>query len=257
MTASRARDAMGAPTLRDAAKVAGWGLLFWAAAQYAGNALERSAIAALAVQALLAEWGAGRMGVSWSDPLAPAPGGAQIARRAGAGAALGAAVAALAVGATLIARQATLVEATFGGGLLGVGLVAALLTAARDELLLRGTVLRATRNLLPWWVSVLGAGLASAAVRYGVEGAHAGAPLALAVLLEGLRGASLASLWLRDRGAWMAVGASAAWTWVTGSVVRGGLLDVRSVTEGDASVPAVLVVMAAAVGAVIWARRRL
>jgi len=245
------RDPTAAPTLQDAAKVVGWGLLFWGAVQYAGNAFARNATAAVAVQAALAEWGAGRLGIAWSDPLAPLPSGRQVARRAGVGAALGAGSAALVVAVGLLTRQATFAEASVGGGLLGIGLVVSLLSAARDELLLRGLVLRATRGLLPWWASLGACGAAAAAARYGIDGV-----VGLAVAIEGLRGMALASLWTRDRGAWMALGANAAWMWTMGSVVRGGVVDIRFVAEGDATVPGALVVTAVAIGAILWARRR-
>ena len=63
----------------------------------------------------------------------------------------------------------------------------------------------------------------------------------------------LAAVWVRDRGAWMAVGANAAWSWATGSVVHGGLLDVRFATEIDAGIPALVVLGAAAVATCVWA----
>ena len=67
-------------------------------------------------------------------------------------------------------------------------------------------------------------------------------------LVEARRGVALGGLWLVDRGAWMAVGASAAWSWTLGALVRGGLVDVRFAAPGDAS-PAALIVAAAAAAA--------
>ena len=246
------REPTAAPTLPDAAKVAGWGMVFWAATQLAANVFARNATAAVAVQAALAEWGAGRMAISWSDPLAPMPTWQQIARRAGKGAALGVGVAVLAVGAALAGGAAVVAERTFGVGLLGIGLLVALLSAVRDELLVRGVVLRATRGLLPWWASLLACGACAAAARFGLEGT-----LGLGLAIEGLRGVALGALWVRDRGAWMAIAANAGWTWTLGSLAHGGLLDVRFVGQGEANVPAALVVAAAAIAAVLWARRRL
>jgi hypothetical protein len=246
------RDPTAAPTLKDAAKVAGWGLVFWGGAQFAATVFERNATAAVAVQAGLAEWGAGRLGIAWSDPLAPIPTWQQIARRAGLGAALGGGVACLVVVSALATRSAEIAERSLGPGLLAIGLVVSLLTAARDELLLRGIVLRATRGLLPWWVSLLACGAGAAAARFGLEGV-----LGVGLLVEALRGVALGSLWLADRGAWMAVGANAAWSWTLGAIVRGGLVDVRFAVEGDASPAALVVAAAAAIGAVLWARRRM
>jgi len=249
------RDPTAAPTLRDAAKVAGWGLLFWAAVQFASTVFERNATAAVAVQAGLAEWGAGRLAIAWSDPLAPMPTWQQVGRRAGLGAALGAGVATLVVVSALVTRSAEIAERSFGPGLLLIGLVVSLLTAARDELLLRGVVLRVTRGLLPWWAALAACGAAAAAARFGLEGV-----VGLGLLIEALRGVALGGLWLADRGAWMAVGASAAWSWTLGALVRGGLVDVRFAVEGNAS-PATLIVAtaaaASAIGAVLWARRRM
>ena len=245
------RDPTAAPTLRDAAKVAGWGLLFWGGVQLAATTLEKNATAALAVQAGLAEWGAGRLTINWSDPLAPMPTWQQIGRRAGLGAALGGGVAAVVVVTALVGGSAQIAERSFGPGLLGIGLVVSLLTAARDELLLRGVVLRVTRGLLPWWASLLACGALAAAARYGLDGA-----LGPGLLVEALKGAALGGVWLVDRGAWMAVGASAAWSWTLGSLVRGGLVDVRFARESDASPAALLVVAAAAIGAWLWVGRR-
>jgi hypothetical protein len=246
------RDPTAAPTLKDAAKVAGWGLLFWGAVQFAATVFERNATAAVAVPAGLAEWGAGRLAIAWSDPLAPMPTWQQVGRRAGLGAALGGGVAALIVVSALATRSAEIAEHSFGPGLLTIGLVVSLLTAARDELLLRGVVLRATRGLLPWWASLLACGTAAAAARFGLEGV-----LGLGLLVEALKGVALGSLWLIDRGAWMAVGASAAWSWVLGSIVNGGLVDVRFAVQGDASPAALVVAAAAALGgaAMLWSRR--
>jgi hypothetical protein len=53
-------------------------------------------------------------------------------------------------------------------------------------------------------------------------------------------------LWLVDRGAWKAIAANAAWTWVFGSLTRGGILDVRFPVEGDLGAGAVVVLAAAA-----------
>ncbi len=245
-----ADDPIAAPTLREAWKVAGWGLAFWAGAQLASAVLARNATALVAVQAVLAEWGAGRVGISWSDPLAPLPTWKQLARRAGRGVALGGAVAALVVAAALATGGAATARSSPSVGLLAVGLVVAVLTAVRDELLLRGIVLRATRALLPWWAALLACGAAAAAARFGVDGA-----VGLALGVEALRGVALGAVWVRDRGAWMAVGASTAWRWGLESLAHGGLFDVRFAAEADASLQALGVLALAAAAAVVWSRR--
>ncbi len=244
-------DPTAAPTLPDAAKVVGWGLVFWTGVQITAAVFTRNATATLAVQAALAEWGAGRMTIAWSDPLAPIATTRDIQRRAGIGLALGMGAAALAVTAAVLTRGAMVAERTFAPGLLGLGLLVALLTAVRDELLVRGVVLRATRGLLPWWAALAATGACAAAARYGLEGT-----LGMGLALEGLRGVALGALWMRDRGAWMAVAANAGWTWTLGSIAHGGVLDVRFAGEGDASAATTLVVAAAAVAAALWARPR-
>jgi hypothetical protein len=237
-------DPTAPATLADATKVAAWGLVFYGGAQLAAAVFAGNATAAAAVQAVLAEWGAGRMAIAWSDPLAALPTWRGIARRAGKGAAWGAGAAGVLVAGALATRMAALAAGPPAIGSLAVGLLLAALGAVRDELLLRGVVLRTTRGLLPAWAALLACGAVAAAARFGTQGG-----LAAAVLAEGLRGVALGGLWLRDRGAWMAVAASAAWTWTLGSIVHGGLLDVRFAADPDASLPGLVVLGAAAAGA--------
>jgi hypothetical protein len=208
--------------VKEAAKVVGWGLVLWAGVQLAAAIFSRNATAAVAVQAVLAEWGAGRIGIPWSDPSAPVPSWNTIGGRAGRGAAMGILAAAVVVGIALLAHSATLVSGPPSVGLLAVGLVVSVLGAVRDELLLRGVVLRATRGVLPIWGALLVCGAAAAAARFGAEGA-----MGVVLAGEAIKGAALGAIWVKDRGAWMAVAANTAWTWAIGSVVGGGLVDVR------------------------------
>jgi hypothetical protein len=46
------------------------------------------------------------------------------------------------------------------------------------------------------------------------------------MVLTAASGWLFATLWQRDRGAWSAVGAHAAWALLTGAVLRGGLVDI-------------------------------
>jgi hypothetical protein len=245
------RDPGAAPTLREARRVVGWGLGFWGAAQLAVAVFGNNATGLLAAQAVLAEWGAGRIGVTWSDPLRAMPSARALAKRASLGAAMGAGGAALVVVLALVTRAATTAPALPAAASLALGLVVSTLSAVRDELFLRGVVLRATRGLLPGWAALAACGAAAAAGRFGMEGV-----LGLSLLVEALRGVALGAVWIRDRGAWMAVGANAAWTWMLQSVVRGGLLDLRFATESDAGLPALLTVAAAAGLGVRWAVAR-
>ncbi len=238
------RDPIAAPTLKDAAKVAGWGLVFWGAVQFATIVFARNATAAVAVQAALAEWGAGRLAIAWSDPLAPIPSWQQIARRVGRGAALGGGVACLVVATALVTHVAQVAERSLGVGLLSIGLVVSLLTAARDELLFRGVVLRATRGLLPC------VGVARRVRRRGGRSA---------IRAEGTLGVGSSS---RGCVAWPSAAcgsATAEHGWRSArarpglglqSVVHGGLLDVRFAGEGDGGIPGLAVLGAAAVAAV-------
>jgi hypothetical protein len=243
-------DPTAAPTVREAKRVVGWGLAFWGGAQLAAAVFANNATALVAVQAALAEWGAGRVGVAWSNPLAPMPSGRALAKRAGLGAAMGSGAVAVLVVVALATRAATMEPASPRVGSLAIGLVVSTLAAVRDELFLRGMVLRATRGLLPAWAALAACGAAAAAGRFGAEGV-----LGLSLLVEALRGVALGSLWIRDRGAWMAVGAGAAWTWTLQSVVGGGLLDVRFAAQSDAGPAALAAVAVAAVLAVVWAAR--
>ena len=87
-------------------------------------------------------------------------------------------------------------------------------------------------------------------------------PLRLAI--EALRGSTQAAVWGIDRGIWMALGANAAFTFVSGTVVRGGLVDLRAPvgtwSGGDAGIDAggaALCVLALACAlAVVIQRRR-
>jgi hypothetical protein len=245
------RDPTAPATVGHAARVASAALALWGAVQVAAVALERRAVALGLVQAMLAEWGAGRMGIAWSDPLGPVATTRDILRRTARGAALGGAAALAAVAAALTTRSAT---ATFADSasleMLGVGLVAALLAAVRDELILRGFVLRATRGLAPPWVSLLACGMAAAAARFGVDGASG-----TALTAEALRGVALAALWIHDRGAWMAWAANASWTWTFGSLLHGGLVDIRFVADADDAASTLVVLTIAALSAAAPRRR--
>lgn len=206
-------------------RVALWALATVAAVNIAGAALADQELGAVAVQAVLAEWGAGRMLVTWSDPTGTAPTTGAMARRAlagvgvgfGAAAALGAV--ALAVGAAFVVPGPRSLMA------LPVGLFLAAFAAARDELLLRGAILRLLRGMAPPAVALLVCGLSS--VAFGLGSPAAGSsPAELACL--GLGGVAFGSLWLRDRGAWLPWGAHTAWSFALHTALRGGVLDLRT-----------------------------
>lgn len=252
VSALPATDPDAPATLGDTAKVVSWGLVFWGGEQLAAAAFEKNATAMVAVQAALAEWGAGRMGIAWSDARAPAPTWSAVGRRAALGAAMGFGCAALAATVAVASRLATVVAAAQPAlGALLLGLAVAALGAVRDELLLRGVVLRAAR-LLPVGAALVACGLAAAAARFGLDGRLTGA-----LVPEALRGVALGALWVRNRGAWMPCAANAAWTWTMGPVLGGSLLDVRFTGDaGGAGAASTLAILAmAAVAASAWASR--
>jgi hypothetical protein len=234
----------------DAAKVATTGLLFWGGAQLASTVLERSETAAVAVQAAIAEWGAGMTGIARSDPLRPAPSRRAILRRVAYGLALGLGVSGIIVGAAIATRAATVAQGSPSIGMLAIGLLVGGLAAVRDELLLRGFVLRAMRGLIGTSLAIAVCGGAAAAARLGLDGA-----VTSAVLVEALRGVALGVIWVHDRGAWMAVAANAGWTWALGPLTHGAVFDLRFRQEPDASPIAIAVLAVVATAAFVWLGR--
>lgn len=235
--------------VRDQARVVIWTLGLWAGVQLAGLIFARSQSGGLAVEAVIAELGAGSIGIAWSDPLAPIPSWTAIARRAGIGAGLGVAMAALTVVVGLAAHTAMVVAGPAALATLALGFGLAALGAVRDELLLRGMVLRATRGA-PAWVGLLVCGAAAAAARFGLDGA-----LTLAMAGDAARGITLGALWRRDRGAWMPWAANTAWAWAAGPGAHGGLLDVRFAAEPVADAPTLALLGTTALAASIWGLR--
>ncbi len=234
---------------RDQAKVVLWTLGLWAGVQVAGLIFARSESGGLAVAAVIAELGAGYVGIAWSDPLAPVPHWTAIARRAGVGAGLGVAMAALTVVVGLAAHTAVVVAGPTAVATLALGFGLAALGAVRDELLLRGMVLRATRSW-PAWAGLLVCGAAAAAARFGLDGAPS-----LAMAADATRGVAFAALWRRDRGAWMPWAADTAWAWAGGPGSHGGLIDVRFAAEPVTDAPTLVLFATAALAATFWALR--
>ena len=232
-------DPAAPPTLADAAKVVAWALIFWGGEVVAASVFERNALAMAAAQAGLAEWAAGRLAIPWSDPGAPVPSWKAIGRRVQLGLGLGFGCALAVVVLAVVLRGASVRSGSFAAAGLVLGALVAGLGAIRDELLLRGVVIRATR-LLPKQLTLLACALAAVAARLGIDGHPS-----LALLPEALKGAALGALWLLDRGAWMPCAANAAWTWSTGPAAQGDLLDVRFV-QGHAEMVATSVVLVAA-----------
>lgn len=220
-----------------AAAASAWRIAFWGIAIYAGGRiaallLESLSMPAAVAQAVIAEWGAGRLGVAWSDPTRPVPTTGAIARRAGLGAAVGLVAAGIVVGFLAATRAVLLERSSPAASMLVVGLVTAGLYAMRDELLLHGLVMRSLVSVEAPLLKVLACGLTSAAAAYGELGGAA--PMAIAA--QGLLGLVFGSLWVRDRGAWPAWGAHTAWLFGTGLLMQGGVFEARvaSTTWGGA-----------------------
>jgi hypothetical protein len=249
------------PAPRAVAHTIAWGLVVYGAVQLVASQLARNATGAAAIEAVLAEFGAGRLGIAWSNPDEPVPTGAGIAKRALRGAAVGLGVAVAVIAFTVLTRAAVLGSSRGSIAQVIVGVILVALYAVRDELLLRGLVLRAFQGTAPVAVLLLLSGLSGAASRWGmsptctpIEAASAGA---LAVVF--------AALWLVDRGAWLAWGAHVAYGVVTGPLTRGGLLDLRARPGAwgggddgvEASAAAIVVLAAAALATATWAVRKL
>lgn len=240
-------------------RVAAWGLGIYAATRVAAVVLETASMPSAVAQAVVAEWGVGRLGVAWSDPTAPVPTAGIIARRAGIGAAVGVVAAAVVVGFLATTRAVVLDRASPAISTVVVALVTAGLYAMRDELLLHGLVLRTLVTVEAPIAKVLACGVTSAAAAYGEVGAAA--PSAIAV--QGLLGIIFGALWVRDRGAWPAWGAHATWLFATSALMQGGIFEahVASTAWGGADYgplggrAAVVALLPLAMGALVGTAR--
>ncbi len=221
-------DADRRAALRASARLAMWGTAVYAAARFAGAFLAQYGAAAAIVQTVIAEWGAGRLGIAWSDPLAPIPTTRAVAMRALRGVGMGLSAAAVVAAIVIVFKAAHLAPNIPSPLVAAVGLVIPAFLAARDELLLRGLVLRVLPVGTVAWGRLAACGLAEVASAYG-DGAET--PVVLAGAFFG--GIAYGALWLRDRGAWLAWGAHAAFAWASTSLATGALVDLRA-TQGTA-----------------------
>ena len=203
-------------------RVAFGGVGIYALARVAALLLESMSMPAAVAQAVIAEWGTGRLGVAWSDPTQPVPTTAAIARRAAIGAGVGVIAAAVVVGFLATTRAVILERATPAPSVIIVALITAGFYAMRDELLLHGLVMRALVTVHAPVMKVVACGVTSAAAAYGEMGAE---PRAIAV--QGLLGIVFGALWVRDRGAWPAWGAHTAWLFTTSLLMQGGVFEAR------------------------------
>jgi len=218
------------PAVRQSARLAGWVVGLEAAVSAVGGLLERHRAGSIAVQAFVAEWGAGRLGVAWSDPEASPPTLRIVLRRMGGGFALGALVAVMALAFAAASRAVAFTSPHAPGFDLLLGLVIAGLLAMRDELILRGLVLRAFGHTLSRPLQLAACGVVAAAARLGqLEGSPLSAlshtPGVVSVVNAALAAVCFAVLWLHQRGAFMACGADAAWRLTTTTAISGGVCD--------------------------------
>ena len=152
--------------LRQTARLVLLGLTLVAAVDFVGGWLHERATGAAAVQLAIAEYGAGKLGIAWSPPDTVAPTTRSIALRAARGAGLGFA-AAIVMWLVGFATKSLAFRIVFPGFTeVAVGLLVAVLLGARDELLLRGLVLRVTGTGSKGW-PVLAACAGAAVARGG------------------------------------------------------------------------------------------
>ena len=226
--------------LRDRARIVGWGLALFAGVQAIGMWLAKNHTGAVVAQLVLTEFGTGRLAIAWSDPLAPEPTTKVIARRAGLGLAIGASAAVVLLGAALALRRATIADVGLSISTLFVGAVVTAFAAARDELLLRGLVLRALGPRASMGLRLGVCAAAGVAYRFGTDASATPWGLAVSALLA----VGFSALWIADRGAWLAWGANAAFSLVLGPLSQGAILDVRTAGAPLDAGPIALVVAA-------------
>jgi len=199
-----------------------YGALLFAGGEALRLVLTENATAAVIAPAIVAEWGAGRLGVSWSNPMEPVPTLADNARRVGRGATIGLLGASIILAAAFVSKDITVVPQAPAVVDALLGVVTPLFVAMRHELLAHGIVLRlllGTRNALLQTLVLAGASVAYA---YGQGAAPAALPMALAL------GLVTGALYVRDRGGFRAVGAHAMWLYATHVLFRGGLVTFRA-----------------------------
>ncbi len=216
--------------VKAAVAAAAWGLALYAGVRVVGAMLDSMSMAALVAQVFVTEWALGRLGVAWSDPSAALPTGSQLARRAGKGVVIGAALALLVI-AVLRATNAILLErANVSLAVLVLGLLTSTLVALRDELLFHGLTLRVLVSVEAKLPRALACGVVSAAAALGEP-----TTTASSAIVQFLFGTVLGVLWLEDRGAWLPWTAHASFLFCTQTLLRGGLFEAKTLASGWAS----------------------
>ena len=108
--------------------------------------------------------------------------------------------------------------------MLAIGFATAAIHAWRDELLLHGIPLRAIGEGpgISDVVKVIACGVTSAGAALGRGDASA-----RSIFVAALFGMVLGALWVRDRGAWQPWAAHTAFRFATGTLLAGGVVQVR------------------------------
>ncbi len=241
--------------LRDTVRIGLWGVGICVVWAIIGRFLQENALANTAAQAVFSEWACGRLGVAWSDPLRDPPEPRIIAGRVLRGAILGlaAAVAVLAVATVSGAAKVVSLHGSLAPSAVGVAVAA--FSAMRSELLEHGLVLRLLASVKNEPVKIAVCALASGAVAFGMSVQSTPSEIAATTAA----GAAFGTLWLTERGAWMAWGARAAWIFATTAGVHGAIADVE-VSSGESLLgarPAVAATTLLAVAAVALGLRKL
>jgi membrane protease YdiL (CAAX protease family) len=194
-------------------------LLGTAAALQAAEMLFSRFVMAIAIAgAVIADVASTWAGVRWDEGEKRAWKAAVGRLAAGAGIAAAVIAVTFAVGAVL-----GKVDVQAGAPSVGIFLVVlkCAAIAVRDELVFRGIPLvAASRAGVPPVAARAFAALASTATIVSLPGVSAAS-----LVLAAATGWLFATLWQRDRGAWSAVGAHAAWVLLTGALLRGGIVD--------------------------------
>jgi hypothetical protein len=204
---------------------------------------DRNAIAGLAVSTAVAEWSLGRLGISWSNPLEPAPHSSQILRAVAKGAAYGLVLGALV--AVLLGGSIAFTMPSAGDAFTSIA--TSVLLAVRNELLEHGLLRRVLGLTHRPSVRVLVLGCATLAWSLGTHRTPSLAVGAVALAMGLVSGA----LW-EGRSAFPAMGARFGFLFMTTFLVRAVLqggpasLDLRRA----------LIVLACAAGMAAFAVRR-
>lgn len=242
--------------MSDRVKTASWGLAVYTGTRVVGAVLESASLASTIAQAVLAEWGTGRLGVTWNDPdvYRDPPTATDMAKRAARGAVAGLVPAAAVIGLLVATRGVMLERSAASAASLGVAIVGAAVTSMRDELILHGVVVRVMSQEKAWMQAVA-CGVTSGAAALGEKGSLR------TVVVQALLGVVFGALWSRDKGAWMAWGAHTAWLLGTSLLLSGGFFSATNAATawgggnagplgGDAAILALVPFAVAAVASV-------